>query len=72
MSCWHRLVKIPAKKNIFFHYTVEAYENLGIVSTLKKEGAFLILECSAPLNGSVYFDKVISNLLKEIGKTDDE
>jgi hypothetical protein len=69
---WHRLIKIPKRKNIFFHYTVEAYENLGLLSTLKKEGDFLILECSAPLNGSVFFDKVISSLLKEIGEAEND
>jgi hypothetical protein len=69
---WHRLIKIPKRKNVFFHYTVEAYENLGLLTTLKKEGAYLILECSAPLKGSVYFDKIITALLKEIGKDNDE
>ena len=69
---WHRLVKIPKKKNVFFHYTIEAYENLGLVSTLKKEGDHLILECFTPLSSSVFFDKVISSILKEIGNDDDE
>jgi len=69
---WHRLIKIPKRKNIFFHYTVEAYENLGIISTIKKDGDFLILECSTPLSGAVYFDKVISGLIKDMNKEEDD
>jgi hypothetical protein len=69
---WHRLIKIPAKKNFFFHFTVEAYENLGIISTLKKEGEYLILECSTPLSGSVYFDRVISGLIKDINREEND
>lgn len=63
---WHRLIKLPAKKNIFFHYTVESYDNMGLVSTLVKEGDFLILECSTPLSNSRFFDKLLDKIYAEV------
>lgn len=68
---WHRIVKIPAVENIYFHYTIEAYENLGLITTLKKENGSLILECSTPLNGAVYFDGIISRLIENINGDSD-
>jgi hypothetical protein len=64
---WHRIVRIPAKKNIFFHFTVESYDNMGLVSTLAKENGDLILECSTPLSNSRFFDVLIDRILKEVG-----
>ncbi|MGI6394924.1 MAG: hypothetical protein ACOX2F_09425 [bacterium] len=63
---WHRIIKIPAGKNFFFHYTVESYDNIGIVSTLSKERENLVLECSTPLSSAVFFDQLIDKILKEI------
>lgn len=63
---WHRIVKIPAKKNMFFHFTIESYDNMGLVSTLSKEGRDLILECSTPMSNSMFFDRLIQKLLEEM------
>ncbi len=63
---WHRIVKIPAKKNIFFHFTIESYDNMGLVSTLAKEQDDLILECSTPISNAKFFDPLIDRILKEV------
>jgi len=63
---WHRIVKIPAKKNIFFHFTIESYDNMGLVSTLAKENGDLILECSTPMSNAKFFDPLIDKILKEV------
>ena len=63
---WHRLVKIKAKQNFFIHYTIEAYDNIGLVSTLKKEkDGYLIIDFSTPLSSAVEFNKVINKILEE-------
>lgn len=63
---WHRLIKLPAKKNIFFHYTIESYDNMGLVSTLEKDGEYLILECSTPLSNARFFDRLLDKIYAEV------
>jgi hypothetical protein len=63
---WHRIVRIPAKKNIFFHFTIESYDNMGLVSTLAKENDDLILECSTPMSNARFYDVLIDKILKEV------
>ncbi len=63
---WHRLVKIKAKNNFFIHYTIEAYDNIGLVSTLKKEeDGYLILDFSTPMSSSFEFNTIINCVIKE-------
>lgn len=66
MMCWHRLIKIDAKQNFYFHFTVESHENLGLISTLRKENGFLWLDCFTPMSSAACFDSVIESILKEI------
>ena len=54
------------KENFFFHFTIESYENLGLISTLSKENGFLILDCFTTMESAADFDRVIENVLKEI------
>ena len=56
------------KENFFFHFTIESYENLGLISTMKKEDGFLILDCFTTLESAADFDRVINNVLEEIKK----
>jgi len=63
---WHRMIRIPAEKNFFFHFSVESYDNMGIISTLAKENGTLILECSTPMSNAKFFDPLIDKLLKEV------
>lgn len=63
---WHRLIKMPAKKNVFFHFTVESYDNMGLVSTLSRDGDFLTIECSTPLSNARFFDRLIDKILEEV------
>ena len=63
---WHRIVRIPAKKNIFFHFIIESHDNMGLVSTLAKENGDLILECSTPLSNARFYDALITKILKEV------
>ncbi|HPS31532.1 MAG TPA: hypothetical protein PLZ43_14855 [bacterium] len=63
---WHRLIRLPAKKNIFFHYTIESYDNMGLVSTLEKDGEYLILECSTPLSNARFFDRLLDKIYAEV------
>lgn len=63
---WHRLIRLPAKKNIFFHYTIESYDNMGLVSTLAKDGEYLILECSTPLSNARFFDRLLDKIYAEV------
>ncbi len=68
---WHRLVKIHKSKNIFIHFTLDGYDNAGLVSTLRKEGDYLILDFSTPLSQSSFFDKIIDSVLNEYGREED-
>jgi hypothetical protein len=63
---WQRIIRLNKKKNFYFHFTIESYDNMGLVTTLKKDGQDLILECSTPLSNSKFYDKVIENILREI------
>ena len=65
---WHRIIKMKPKENFFFHFTIESYENLGLISTMKKEDGFLILDCFTTLESAADFDRVINNVLEEIKK----
>ena len=63
---WHRIIKMKPKENFFFHFTIESYENLGLISTLAKEDGFLILDCFTTMESAAEFDRVINNVLKEM------
>jgi len=63
---WHRIIRLNRKKNFFFHFTIESYDNMGLVTTLKKDENDLILECSTPLSNAKFFDRVIDGILREI------
>lgn len=63
---WHRLIRMPSKDNFFFHFTVESYENLGLISTLAKEGKDLILDCFTTMECANEYDNVLESLLKDI------
>ena len=65
---WHRIIKMKPKENFFFHFTIESYENLGLISRMKKEDGFLILDCFTTLESAADFDRVINNVLEEIKK----
>ncbi|MBO4699066.1 DUF4911 domain-containing protein [bacterium] len=65
---WHRIIKMRPKENFFFHFTIESCENLGLVSTMKKEDGFLILDCFTTMESAADFDRVINNILEEIKK----
>jgi len=67
---WHRIIKLNRKKNFQFHFTIESYDNMGLVTTLSKEGSDLILECTTPLSNAKFYDKVIDNILNEIRSGD--
>ncbi|MFO7736444.1 MAG: hypothetical protein R6W70_09570 [bacterium] len=62
---WHRLVTVPKKHNIYIHYTLEAHDNVGLVSTLAKKGDFIILDFSTPLSSALHYDKIIEKVIKE-------
>lgn len=63
---WHRIIKMKPKENFFFHFTIESYENLGLISTLAKENGYLILDCFTTMEGAADFDRVIENVLQEM------
>jgi len=63
---WHRIIKLNRKKNFYFHFTIESYDNMGLVTTLKKEGNDLILECTTPLSNAKFYNRVIDNILHEL------
>lgn len=63
---WHRIIKMKPKENFFFHFTIESYENLGLISTLAKENGYLILDCFTTMESASDFDRVINNILKEM------
>ncbi len=63
---WHRIIRLDRKKNFYFHFTIESYDNMGLVTTLRKDGSDLILECSTPLSNGKFYDRVIDNILREI------
>lgn len=63
---WHRIIKMKPKENFFFHFTIESYENLGLISTLAKEDGYLILDCFTTMESAAEFDRVINSILKEM------
>ncbi|MBR6244427.1 DUF4911 domain-containing protein [bacterium] len=63
---WHRVIKIDAKQNFYFHFTIESHENLGLISTLEKKDGVLTLDCFTTMESSRDFDRVIESVLKEI------
>ena len=63
---WHRVIKMTAKDNFYFHFTIESHENLGLISTLAKENGYLILDCFTTMESAAEFDRVINNILKEM------
>ena len=67
---WHRIIKLPKKENFFFHFTIESYDNMGLITTLAKKEQNLTLECSTPLNNAKFFDKIIDQILGEIRNMD--
>ena len=66
LMAWHRIIKMKPKENFFFHFTIESYENLGLISTLAKENGYLILDCFTTMESASDFDRVINNVLKEM------
>lgn len=62
---WHRLVKIHKSLNVLIHYTLEGYDNLGIVSTLKKDGEYLTLDFWTTNSLAAKYDKIIEAVLAE-------
>ena len=71
IMAWHRIIKMKPKENFFFHFTIESYENLGLISTMKKEDGFLILDCFTTMESAGDFDRVIENVLKEMKKSNE-
>ncbi len=69
---WHRLVKIHKSRNVLIHYTLEGYDNLGVVSTLKKEGDYLILDFWTTNSLAAKYDKVIEAVLSEHNRKDND
>ena len=65
---WHRVIKMTPKDNFYFHFTIESYENIGLVSTLEKKEGFLLLDCFTTMESAGDFDRVIESVLKEIKK----
>lgn len=63
---WHRVIKMTAKDNFYFHFTIESHENLGLISTLEKKDGILTLDCFTTMESSRDFDRVIESVLKEI------
>ena len=56
---WHRVIKMTPKDNFYFHFTIESYENIGLVSTLEKKDGFLLLDCFTTMESASDFDRVI-------------
>jgi len=65
---WHRLVEIPRRENVLFHYLIESHENAGISSTIGRAGDRLVIQCTTTLSASFYFDRVIDGILDEIAR----
>ena len=63
---WHRIIRLNRKKNFYFHFTIESYDNMGLVTTLKKDKNDLILECTTPLSNAKFYNRVIEGILSEI------
>ncbi len=63
---WHRLVEIPRRENVVFHYLIESHENAGISSTLGKSGDSLVIQCTTTLSAAPYFDRVIEAVLADM------
>ncbi len=63
---WHRLVHIPRRENVVFHYLVESHENAGISSTIGREGEALVIQCTTTLSAAPFFDRVIDRILEEM------
>ncbi len=66
---WHRVIKMTAKDNFYFHFTIESHENLGLISTIEKKDGVLTLDCFTTMESSRYFDRVIESVLREIRKS---
>lgn len=62
---WHRTVTIPRSCNLFIHYTLEAYDNAGLVSTIRKNGDEITLDFSTPLSSSVHYDTIVEAVIAE-------
>ena len=63
---WHRLVQIPRRENVVFHYLVESHENAGLSSTIGREGDRLLIQCTTTLSAASYFDRAIDRILDEM------
>ncbi len=63
---WHRLVQIPRRENVVFHYLVESHENAGISSTIGRDNDRLVIQCTTTLSAAPYFDRVIDCILEQM------
>ncbi len=63
---WHRLVHIPRKENVVFHYLVESHENAGISSTIGREGDILVIQCTTTVSAAPFFDRLIDRILEDM------
>ena len=63
---WHRIIRLEKKNNVYFHFIIESYDNMGLVTTLKKDKNYLILECTTSISNLKFYDKVIEEVIREI------